>query len=435
MKKIVITILTIFILLSCVKDKPNNNETVTRYFVITKEKYASKIDQVSANKDYVFTVPKDKSYNKVFVNNKEMMPTLDGKYVIKNIQEDKLITFNNQYKILLSKGSGYSLEMISDHLLPINAGETVKFKLIIDSEYDESEPIVLVNDKEVEVIKGEFVVESIKENVSIKIENVEKNQIVVIPEEPEIPKDSDLPDKPDYSFYSNNDLSWWYRYPSPLYSDVKPTIDSDIKNLISKYNGIWMLDRTDKVIVLTMDEGYEFENNTTNILDIAAAKDVPITFFVTGGYIDANPQLVLRMVNEGHVVANHSDKHLRASPALNISDATLIDDTVTLEAKFKALTDTDIAKLYRPPEGGYSERSLAITKDLGYKTIFWSFAYRDWITTEQPNHQEALDKIISQVHPGAILLLHAVSNTNVAILGDLIDEVRAMGYTFITIPN
>ena len=179
-----------------------------------------------------------------------------------------------------------------------------------------------------------------------------------------------------------------------------------------------------------MDEGYEYENNTNEILDIASEKNVVITFFVTGSYIDQNPQLVQRMVVEGHVVANHSNKHLRVSPALDVSDQTLIDDIIQLEEKYRSLTGKEISKLHRPPEGGYSERSLAINDALGYRTVFWSFAYRDWLVDDQPKEQEAFDKIISQVHPGAILLLHAVSKTNVAILGDLIDEIRAMGYTF-----
>ncbi len=387
-----------------------------------------------ANEDYTFTLSEDQTYNKVFVNGIEIKADSDGMYKIRDINEDKLVTFNNQFQITVSKGLGYDVEIVSGHSLLVNAGDSVKFKLKLAIDYDKSVPKVFVNEEEIEILNDEFVLNDTDKNILVEVKEVYKNQVVVTPK-PEEPKDPVVPSEPDFSVYANTDLSWWYRYPVKINSGIKPTIDLGVNNLIKKYNGVWMLDTNEKVVVLTMDEGYEFENNTTQILDIAAKKGVPITFFITGGYLESHPDLVLRMINEGHVVANHSDKHLRASPALSNSNQSLIDDIINLENKFTTLTNKKIAKIYRPPEGGYSERSLAITKDLGYKTVFWSFAYRDWLTDDQPNPEVALSRIISEIHPGAILLLHVVSNTNVAILEQLIDEVRALGYSFTTIPN
>ncbi len=232
-----------------------------------------------------------------------------------------------------------------------------------------------------------------------------------------------------YAVYSNEDLSWWYRRPAP---GERATIDAGIQSLISSYGAVWQLAPSgQKRVYLTMDAGYEFENNTTEILDIAAAKGVPITFFITGSYLNNNFGLVQRMINEGHQVGNHTQRHLRASAALETSTQTFISDLLELEMNYLSLTGRPMPKLYRPAEGGYSERSLKIAKDFAYTTVFWSFAYRDWLTDDQPDPDAAFDLIMSELHDGSILLLHAVSDTNVAILPRLIDAIRAEGYTFV----
>lgn len=230
-----------------------------------------------------------------------------------------------------------------------------------------------------------------------------------------------------YAAYPNNDLSWWYVRPAP---GKRATIDSGVQTLINKYGAIWQLAPGPKVVYLTMDEGYEFEANTSEILNIAAEKNVPITFFITGGYLQNNLGLVQRMIREGHQVGNHTQRHLRASEALAISTQTFINDIVELEQNYLSMVGRPIPKLYRPPEGGYSERSLKVAKDLGYTTVFWSFAYRDWLTDDQPDPAVAFELIMNELHDGSILLLHAVSDTNVEILPKLIDAIRAEGYTF-----
>lgn len=229
----------------------------------------------------------------------------------------------------------------------------------------------------------------------------------------------------NYLDYSNKDLSWWYRPGTP-----KATIDSDIARLIAKYNVIWQIPTTQKVVYLTFDEGYEYKQNTLSILNTLKTKGVKATFFITGGYYTSHPELVKKMMAEGHQVANHTVHHYRASTALNESTQKYIDDVVNLDKQVPGLV-----KLHRPPEGGYSERSLKILKDLGYKTVFWSFAYKDWETANQPDPVVAKQKILDNIHPGSILLLHAVSDTNVSILGDVIDGIRAKGYTIQQIPR
>lgn len=233
-----------------------------------------------------------------------------------------------------------------------------------------------------------------------------------------------------YSKYSNKDRSWYYIFGKPFYKDKVNGINSEVEKLIKKYNAIYRVETNEKKIYLTFDEGYEYKNNSDKILDTLKSKDVKAHFFITGAFLKSNLQTVKRMIKEGHMVMSHTDKHLRAPSALKKSDATLINDIKNLENEFKEKTGEEIKRFIRPPEGGYSERSLKINMDLGYKTVFWSFAYRDWETNKQMPAKKAKDKILSQLHPGEIMLLHAVSKTNVDILPELIDAIRKRGYTF-----
>lgn len=180
-----------------------------------------------------------------------------------------------------------------------------------------------------------------------------------------------------------------------------------------------------------MDEGYEFEQNTSEILDVAAAKKVHIAFFITGSYLRNQPDLVKRMVAEGHLVLNHSDTHPNLANLYREQGAESVMANITkLEREFKALTGKTMLKYIRPPEGAYSERLLGLMHQNGYRTVFWSFAYRDWLTNEQPEREAARRAILGELHDGSVILLHAVSNTNVALLPELIDEIRARGYSF-----
>ena len=178
-------------------------------------------------------------------------------------------------------------------------------------------------------------------------------------------------------------------------------------------------------VYLTFDEGYE-NGYTPKILDILKEKGVSAVFFVTLSYAKAEPELIQRMIDEGHVVGNHSSRHPNMT-------------TITMEEMYAEVADLHnyISEnfgydmyLFRPPEGAFSERSLALLQKMGYRTVCWSFAYADWDPANQPEHQKAFERVTRSVHDGEVFLLHAVSETNTAILGDVIDHVRNEGFTF-----
>lgn len=192
--------------------------------------------------------------------------------------------------------------------------------------------------------------------------------------------------------------------------------------------------RTDSdAVFLTFDEGYEYPEansatgNTAQILDVLKEKNVKAVFFVTLPYAKTNPDLINRMINEGHIIGNHSVNHpSNGLPSL----ATVEDQQNELTGVHDYMLENFNYKmtLFRYPTGAFSEQSLAIVHNLGYKSIFWSFAYKDWLTDAQPDKTEALKTMKEKLHPGAIYLLHAVSTTNVEVLGDFIDAVKAAGY-------
>lgn len=193
----------------------------------------------------------------------------------------------------------------------------------------------------------------------------------------------------------------------------------------SKYNAKAINDTEEKVISLTFDQGYE-NGYTSMILDTLKEKGVKATFFVVGDYAERQPELVKRMIDEGHTVGSHSWHHY-SMPDLSVEEAT----KEIMDLHEYMLTNFGIQmNKFRPPKGEYSELSLAVTGDLGYTTVLWSFAYADWDPDKQPDHAASLQKLIDRAHPGAIYLLHSVSETNAAILGDFIDEMVAQGYSF-----
>lgn len=185
----------------------------------------------------------------------------------------------------------------------------------------------------------------------------------------------------------------------------------------------WFIGPADARLYLTFDEGYE-NGYTAQILDTLKEKNVKAVFFVTQSYCKQNPQLVRRMIDEGHAIGNHSVRHL-SMPTLTIDQ--MADEIMGLHTYVKETFGYEM-HLFRPPMGEYSQLSLAVAQNLGYKTVEWSFAYYDYDPEDQPTPAEAYDRIVGAAHSGGIFLLHAVSQTNTSILGPLIDTLRSVGY-------
>lgn len=176
-------------------------------------------------------------------------------------------------------------------------------------------------------------------------------------------------------------------------------------------------------IYLTFDEGYE-NGYTSQILDVLKEKDVKAVFFVTMPYCKSHPELVQRMIDEGHAVGNHSVHH-KSMPSLSIDD--MVSEVMELHEYVKEQFGYEM-HLFRPPMGEYSQQSLAVLQNLGYKTVEWSFAYYDYEPEDQMEPEKAFKKVTGAAHSGAIYLLHAISETNTEILGDVIDSLRSQGY-------
>lgn len=235
-----------------------------------------------------------------------------------------------------------------------------------------------------------------------------------------------------FSSLDNTDLSFWYRRG---YDGAQPSIDAGYASLFATYPAYWLRSDNPGAIYLTFDCGYEYHNNTNRILDILAGHGVKAIFFVSGSFIRNNPVTVARMKNEGHLVGNHTDQHIRPAVALARGLDVFQEDIRGAERAMQEKTGYSLDPFFRPPEGGFSERSLAVANAEGYTNVFWSFAYRDWETDAQMVPADALAIASDQLHGGAILLLHAVSDTNVAILPELIDEIQRRGYVLRRLDN
>lgn len=209
----------------------------------------------------------------------------------------------------------------------------------------------------------------------------------------------------------------------------QPTGNATAEEL-KQYDAYYVGNPEEKVIYLTFDCGYE-NGNTEAILDALKKHNAPATFFVVGHYVESAPDLVKRMIEDGHTVGNHTYHHPDMSA---ISDLSAFQKEVDdVAAAFKEVTGTDMAMYYRPPQGKYSTSNLQMAQELGYATFFWSLAHVDWIVDDQPTHEEALSKLIERVHPGAVVLLHNTSKTNAEILDELLTKWEEMGYSFGTL--
>ena len=224
-------------------------------------------------------------------------------------------------------------------------------------------------------------------------------------------------------------LSWYCKRNN---CHTQPILGNDLK-IAENYDVYWcdknhtsMLD-DDKVIYLTFDAGYE-NGNVEKILDALKAENVTATFFILDNMIIKNCDIVKRMIEEGHTVANHTLKHKDMSKITNIND--FENELLSLEKLYEKEFGVKMAKYYRPPEGKFTEANLKYAQDLGYKTIMWSFAYADWDNSNQPSCEYALNKILNNVHNGEVMLLHPTSATNAEIMPALIKELKKQGFRF-----
>ena len=209
-----------------------------------------------------------------------------------------------------------------------------------------------------------------------------------------------------------------------------PPVGNAGRDQLMALDAAYLGDPTEKVLYLTFDAGYE-NGSTEKILDILKRQQVPAAFFLVGNYIEKNADLVRRMVEEGHIVGNHTMHHCDMSK-LTTKEA-FARELQDLEDLYRETTGKELPKFYRPPQGIYSQENLKMAKELGYKTVFWSLAYVDWNNDAQPSQEEAFAKLLPRTHPGAVVLLHSTSKTNAQILEELIGKWKEEGYTFGTL--
>lgn len=209
-----------------------------------------------------------------------------------------------------------------------------------------------------------------------------------------------------------------------------PPVGNASAEALKVYDAAYLGDGSTKTIYLTFDSGYE-NGCTAQILDTLKKHEITAAFFLVGNYIEKNADLVRRMVDEGHIVGNHTMHHYDMS---KISDKAAFEKELKdLETLFFETTGVEMAKYYRPPQGIYSEDNLAMAKQMGYRTVFWSLAYVDWKNDDQPTHDQAFGKLLPRIHDGAVVLLHSTSRTNVEILDTLLTKWEDMGYRFGTL--
>ena len=226
---------------------------------------------------------------------------------------------------------------------------------------------------------------------------------------------------------SNKKIGWGIKRTD---NHEQPDLGKQNEELINKYNGMCLGNKDQKYVYLTFDLGYE-AGYTNAILDALKENNVNVTFFITAHYVNTASDILQRMINEGHIVGNHTVNH-KSMP--DLSDEELKKEVMTLHQTIYEKYGYEM-KYLRPPKGEYSERTLQLTDSLGYKSVMWSFAYVDWDEKKQPSREDAMKKIIDNLHNGEIMLLHATSKTNSEIMNDMIKKVKDEGYEFRSIDD
>lgn len=312
------------------------------------------------------------------------------------------IKFRMNTDFILSKSKGYRFNLLNKNLYNIH------------KRFNESECVVLLGFKE--PTKIDDLLNKYPEEYKYDIHEFIKSLIY---------KKLILPVEVDFT--SPSEKRSWYFIRNGNHQPPLAQEDFDIRLFDTYYLG----DVQQREAYLTFDAGYE-NGYTSIILDVLKEKDVKAAFFLLKLYIEKNPDLVKRMINEGHMLCNHTANH-RSMPDLTSDQIKFeIEDNETF---FKNITGVGMEKYIRPPMGEYSCQTLDLTKRLGYKTIFWSLAYKDWLTTDQPGKAIAYKNVMDNLHNGAIILLHNISQSNMEALPDIIDSAREQGYIFKTLEN
>ncbi len=218
-------------------------------------------------------------------------------------------------------------------------------------------------------------------------------------------------------------LNWSFKQREP---NTQPEIFGG-SDLPKTHGAIYLGNENEKTVYLTFDAGYSNEN-VESILDTLKKHSVKGAFFILPGIIKYSPETVKRMIDEGHLVCNHSTSHKDMANITSIEDFKKELDGI--ERYFNETFNAEMAKFFRPPEGSFSEKTLEFCEELGYKPVFWSFAYADWDNEKQPDAEKAKIKVLNSVHNGAVILLHPTSKTNALILDDVITEMKNDGYSF-----
>ncbi len=224
------------------------------------------------------------------------------------------------------------------------------------------------------------------------------------------------------STVSNQKIGWGIKRNK---NHEQPDVGTTNKKILEENNGICLGNKDKKAIYLTFDEGYE-AGYTSQILNTLKENEVKATFFITAHYVNSEPDLVKQMIDEGHIVGNHTVNH-KSMPEL--TEEKIKKEVMDLHQAIYEKFNYEM-KYIRPPKGEFSENTLQITNKLGYQTVMWSFAYEDWQEDKQPDKATAKKKILDNLHNGEIMLLHGNSKTNTEILDEIIKEAKNMGYEF-----
>lgn len=221
---------------------------------------------------------------------------------------------------------------------------------------------------------------------------------------------------------SNTKIGWGIKRSD---NHEQPDVGARNKEILDKYQGIYMGNKDKKIVYLTFDLGYE-AGYTSKILEILKQNNVKATFFITAHYLNTEPELVKQMIDEGHIIGNHTVNH-KSMPSCSLE--TIKKEMMDLHTAIYDKFNYEM-KFMRPPKGEYSERTIAYTNTLGYKTVMWSFAYDDWDEKKQGREEYGKKKILDNLHNGEIMLLHATSKDNSNILDDIIKQTKSMGFEF-----